>query len=63
MAKLTEIEKFVKDHLVYVNRSAGEITYDFDGDQIEQGFAHDNPLLGIRAAIKQVKQWRKGDLE
>lgn len=61
MAKLTAIELFVKDHLTYVNRSAGEIEYEYEGCNYEEGFANDNPLLGIRAAIKRIKEWSSED--
>lgn len=59
MSKLTKIEEFVKEHLVYVNRSAGEITYNYEGDNYEEGF-HLNPLTAIRAAIRRIERCGKG---
>lgn len=56
--KLT-IELFVKDHLIYINRSAGEIEFMFEGNRYGQGFS-DNPLIAIRAAIKRIEKWKSG---
>lgn len=53
---MTELE-FVRDHLTYINRTAGVIEYIRDGDNYEDGF-HEDPLEGIRAAIKSIRATR-----
>jgi hypothetical protein len=56
---LTEIEIFVREHLTYINHSAGEISYVFEGDNYEEGFSS-NPLIAIRAAIKRISKMKQG---